>query len=104
MSFTIFEQVHILLYSALFGCIAGVIAELYNKFYHATHSAVCRFVGDIIVSIIFTTSYFIFIITFCKGRVSIFQSVFFAVGVLLTYEITDYVSFNWNKLKKILKK
>ena len=100
MSFTIFEQVHILLYSALFGCIAGVIAELYNELYHKIHSSVYRFFGDIITSMVFSVAYFAFVIVLCKGRVSIFQIVFFVVGIFFTNEITGYISLRRNKRKK----
>lgn len=77
MSFTIFEQIHILLYSVLFGCISGIAFCVYGTIYRNIHSKIIRFFSDVILSALFSMLYFMFVVILCKGRVSVFQIVFY---------------------------
>ncbi|MBR4879021.1 MAG: hypothetical protein IKU13_04250 [Clostridia bacterium] len=89
MSFTIFEQVNILLYSSLFGCVCGIIFLLHNYAYRWLRHGVSRFVLDFLMSIICSALYFLFVLTVCKGRISLYQILFFIVGVWLIRNMTN---------------
>jgi len=101
MSFTIFDQVHILVLSAFFGCISCIVFLVYESLYRKVRSSFFRFFCDIVISAFYSVLYFLFVIMICRGRISVFQLLFFIIGIQLTKEISVHT---WDKMTKIGKR
>ena len=89
MNFSVFDQVHILILSAFLGCISGVAFLIYGFAYHRIRNRLFRLVCDATIGAVYSLVYFLFVVTICRGRISVFQLVFFFAGVYLIKEILD---------------
>lgn len=102
MSFSIFEQANILVYSAFFGCICGAVSALYRCFYISLRKKALRIAADFFISMLFSAAYFIFVIVCCKGRVSIYQIAFLLIGAFVSKNIAGFAVSSFVKIKKTI--